>query len=105
LSAKKTARQLWEKNKTYKAKNNPRQLYSIDTPPPIIFGNLHVDHIFSYTQTDINIIAHYKRMRGYSVFYPFNFNDNGLPIERCLKKKLNAFAHNMSQSAFISLCS
>ena len=92
----------WDTHKTYAAKNNPRPLFSIDTPPPTVSGSLHIGHIFSYTQTDI--IARYKRMSGYSVYYPFGFDDNGLPTERYVEKKLDIAAHSMSRSAFIELC-
>ncbi|MGJ7442889.1 valine--tRNA ligase [Aquipuribacter sp. MA13-6] len=56
------------------------RVYSIDTPPPTVSGSLHVGHVFSYTHTDC--IARYKRMQGYSVFYPMGWDDNGLPTER-----------------------
>lgn len=93
---------LWEEQKTYSLENNPGKLYSIDTPPPTVSGKLHIGHIFSYTQADF--IARYKRMSGFSVFYPFGFDDNGLPTERFVEKKCKTSASKIGRSAFISLC-
>lgn len=63
------------------AEGTPREsVYSIDTPPPTASGSLHVGHMFSYTHTDV--VARYKRMQGYQVFYPLGWDDNGLPTER-----------------------
>jgi valyl-tRNA synthetase len=92
----------WEEERTYAAENNPGPRYSIDTPPPTVSGSLHIGHIFSYTQTDI--MARYQRMNGFSVFYPFGFDDNGLPTERFVEKKLNISALKMGRSAFIDAC-
>ncbi len=102
LVAEKQAQDFWASENVYTAENNPGQLYSIDTPPPTVSGALHIGHIFSYTQTDI--IARYKRMSGYSVFYPFGFDDNGLPTERFVEKKLQVSPYQMTRSAFIELC-
>lgn len=96
------AQQKWDAEKTYAMENNPGALFSIDTPPPTVSGTLHIGHIFSYTQTDI--IARYKRMNGFSVFYPFGFDDNGLATERYVEKKRNVRGHEMSRSDFIALC-
>lgn len=69
----------WEENNIYKFIPDQRKVYSIDTPPPTVSGRIHVGHIFSYSQADM--IARYKRLCGYNVFYPFGFDDNGLPTK------------------------
>ena len=43
-------------------------------------------------------------MSGFSVFYPFGFDDNGLPTERYVEKKLKTSAHKHGRSEFIKLC-
>ncbi len=102
LAAEAQALQKWESERTTARENNPGPLYSIDTPPPTVSGSLHIGHIFSYTQTDI--IARYKRMSGYSVFYPFGFDDNGLPTERYVEMKRDVKAYQMPRGQFIELC-
>ena len=83
----------WQQEHTYRLQENNQPLYSIDTPPPTVSGNLHIGHIFSYTQTDI--IARYKRMSGCKVFYPFGFDDNGLATERYVEKKRNIVGYQL----------
>lgn len=75
-------RQVWDEDGTYTFHNPGKRsaVYSIDTPPPTVSGSLHVGHVFSYTHTDV--IARFKRMNGYEVFYPMGWDDNGLPTER-----------------------
>jgi valyl-tRNA synthetase len=102
LTAESQAQQKWETELTTARENNPGPLYSIDTPPPTVSGNLHIGHIFSYTQTDI--VARYKRMCGYSVFYPFGFDDNGLPTERYVEQQKDIKAHQLPRGEFIELC-
>jgi len=81
----------------------PREeVYSIDTPPPTVSGALHIGHIFSYTQTDFS--ARYQRMTGKHVFYPFGFDDNGLPSERLVERATEKRAHEVGREEFIKLC-
>lgn len=93
---------LWSDEGIYAPDLSSKKQYSIDTPPPTVSGSLHIGHIFSYTQTDI--IARYKRMSGYTVFYPFGFDDNGLPTEKFVEKKENIQAHSLARSEFIARC-
>ena len=92
----------WENNKIYEFKPDTREIYSIDTPPPTVNGKIHIGHIFSYTQAEM--IARYKRIRGYNVFYPFGFDDNGLPSERLVEKSIGKKAHEIGREAFNKLC-
>lgn len=94
---------LWEKDDTYRF--NPaskKEFYSIDTPPPTVSGKMHIGHASSYTQMDV--IARYKRMRGYELFYPFGTDDNGLPTERLVEKLKNVKGSRMPRDEFIKLC-
>ncbi|GLC29075.1 valine--tRNA ligase [Clostridium omnivorum] len=93
----------WQNNDIYKYENDSdKETFSIDTPPPTISGSLHIGHIFSYTQAEI--IARFQRMLGKEVFYPFGFDDNGLPTERLVEKEQNARAVSMPRSEFIDKC-
>ena len=95
-------RRLWQTEQVYDPAHHPGKLYSIDTPPPTVSGSLHIGHVFSYTQTDI--IARYKRMRGYQVFYPFGFDDNGLPTERYVEKQRGKSSSEFTRDEFIQAC-
>jgi valyl-tRNA synthetase len=72
----------WDDEGTYRfdPATSRESVYSIDTPPPTVSGELHIGHVFSYTQGDV--IARFWRMRGKNVFYPMGWDDNGLPTER-----------------------
>jgi valyl-tRNA synthetase len=80
LEATWTAR--WDDEATYRFDRTASResVFSIDTPPPTVSGELHIGHVFSYTQGDV--VARFWRMRGRDVFYPMGWDDNGLPTER-----------------------
>ncbi len=95
--------QLWKEDNVYHFdEQSGREIYSIDTPPPTVSGSLHIGHIFSYAQAEM--IARFRRMRGYNVFYPFGFDDNGLPTERLVEREEGVFAKNLPRSEFIAKC-
>jgi len=72
----------WEAAGTYHfdRASNRESVFAIDAPPPTVSGSLHLGTVFGYIHTDA--IARFRRMRGYSVFYPMGWDDNGLPTER-----------------------
>src|SRR5436190_19758053 len=72
----------WEAEGTYRFDRTKTrdQVFAIDTPPPTVSGSLHMGSVFGYVQTDS--LARFKRMRGFEVFYPMGWDDNGLPTER-----------------------
>ncbi|WPY00550.1 Valine--tRNA ligase [Candidatus Trichorickettsia mobilis] len=76
--------------------------FIVDTPPPTVSGQLHIGHVYSYTQTDF--IVRFQRMMGKNIFYPIGFDDNGLPTERLVEKQKQVKASLMERKEFIELC-
>ncbi len=103
LEIEKKMQKYWEDNKVYEfIPDKSKPIYSIDTPPPTVNGSLHIGHIFSYTQAEM--IARYRRMNGYNVFYPFGFDDNGLPSERLVEKETGLKAKDLPRKEFCEKC-
>ena len=103
LAVEKSMQEFWQENEVYKfTPDASRPIYSIDTPPPTVNGKLHIGHIFSYTQAEM--IARYRRMRGFNVFYPFGFDDNGLPSERLVEQESGVKAKDLPRSEFCEKC-
>lgn len=103
IESEKKWQKYWQENEIYKFDyESQRETFSIDTPPPTISGSLHIGHIFSYTQAEM--IARFQRMQGKNVFYPFGFDDNGLPTERLVEREENIRAASIPRSEFIERC-
>lgn len=93
----------WQEKGIYRFdEKSDRPIYSIDTPPPTVNGKIHIGHIFSYSQAEV--MARYKRMKGFNVFYPFGFDDNGLPTERLVEREHGIKAHETSRENFSKMC-
>lgn len=103
LEKEREIREYWKNKQIYKFnKDSKKPIYSIDTPPPTVNGKIHIGHIFSYSQTEM--LSRYKRLRGYNIFYPFGFDDNGLPSERLVEKEQGKRADEIGREAFSKLC-
>ena len=104
LSIERKWQEFWTAKNTYQF--NPKskaKVFSIDTPPPYASADhLHVGHGMHYSQFEF--VARYKRMIGMNVFFPMGYDDNGLPTERFVEKKLGVDSKRMDRQKFIQLC-
>lgn len=92
----------WQDKNIFKFNlKSKKPVFSIDTPPPTVSGNLHLGHALNYTQFEI--IARFKRMKGFNVFFPIGFDDNGHPTERFIEKEYNVDLEKTSKIEFITL--
>ena len=99
----KETQEFWEREGIYRfSPDAPGRVYSIDTPPPTVSGSLHIGHLFSYAQAEM--IARFHRMQGENVYYPFGFDDNGLPTERLVEREKKLRARDLPHADFTELC-
>src|SRR5215212_7111335 len=93
----------WANNRLYNFNSHDtRPIFAIDTPPPTVSGEIHIGHVYSYVQAEA--MARFWRMQGYNVYYPFGFDDNGLPTERYVEKRIGLRARDLSRPEFIATC-
>src|ERR1041384_393312 len=90
----------WETEGVYRFQHGSAgDVYAIDTPPPTVSGELHLGHSYSYSQTDF--YARFWRMNGRDVYYPMGWDDNGLPTERLVERRLGIQANVVGRATFI----
>jgi len=93
----------WEREKIYKFNQETKKpIFSIDVPPITPSGEMHLGHLMHYTQFEF--IARYKRMRGFEVFFPLCFDDNGLPTEKYVEDTLKISKAIVKKGKFQKLC-
>jgi len=95
---------LWEEMGIYHFdwKDKKKPTFSIDTPPPYPSGEFHMGGVLNWTYFDI--VARFKRMRGFNVYFPQGWDCHGLPTEVETEEEYNIKKTDLQPEEFRELC-
>lgn len=93
----------WSKDQIHKfIGDGTKPRYIIDTPPPYPTGSIHMGHVLNWVYIDM--IARYKRLKGFDVLFPQGWDCHGLPTEVKVEETNNIKKNDLSRAKFRQMC-